>query len=145
MQTQMILLLPAKRFLWCLSLIILMISEVRCGSKCGSAFGGPCVPDALLTASTMQLTFGPQAVGTTSSQMTVTLSATGTSASLISFIAISGDFIQMNTCGKALAPNTSCSIAVVFRPTATGTRTGLLTINEGPSVSILVGLTGTGQ
>lgn len=33
-------LLQVKRFLWCLSLMILMISEVRCGAKCG-VFWGP--------------------------------------------------------------------------------------------------------
>jgi hypothetical protein len=30
-----------------------------------------------------------------------------------------------------VAPNTSCSIAVVFKPTATGTRTGRVVISEG--------------
>jgi hypothetical protein len=44
-----------------------------------------------------------------------------------------------------VAPNTSCAVMVVFMPTATGTRTGRLVISQGPSVQIVVGLTGTGQ
>jgi hypothetical protein len=44
-----------------------------------------------------------------------------------------------------LAPNTNCMVAAVFKPTATGTRTGQLVISQGPSVQIVVGLTGTGQ
>jgi hypothetical protein len=36
-------------------------------------------------------------------------------------------------------------VAVVFKPTATGTRAGRLVISQGPSVQIVVGLTGMGQ
>jgi hypothetical protein len=131
--------LPAKRFLWCFSLTILVISQVQCGSVH--------VPNALLTASPEQLSFGNQSVGTTSSPQMVTLSATGTDASLISSITTSGDFSQTNTCKppNELAPNRSCSVAVVFTPTATGTRTGQLVIGEGISVQDIIGLTGTGQ
>jgi len=143
MHEHIIPLLAVKRFLWCLSLTILVTSQVHCGAKCGGFV--PCAPDALLTPSTLQLSLGNQGVWTTSAPQTVTLSATGTSSSLIASITTSGDFSQTNTCGKALAPNTSCSVAVVFTPRATGTRTGQLVISEGVSVQIVVGLTGMGQ
>lgn len=143
MSERIIPLCAAKLALWWLSLAILPISQANCGGKCGGFV--PCVPNALLTASTLQLSFGSQSVGTASSAQTVTLSATGTSASLIAGITITGDFSQTNTCGKWVQPNTSCSVAVVFAPTATGPRTGLLVVSEGPSVQINVGLNGTGQ
>jgi hypothetical protein len=129
----------AVGFLWCFSLTILVISQVQCGSVH--------VPNALLTASPEQLSFGNQSVGTTSSPQMVTLSATGTGASLISSITTSGDFSQTNTCKppNELAPNRSCSVAVVFTPSATGTRTGQLVIGEGISVQDIIGMTGTGQ
>src|SRR5258708_30840079 len=135
--------LPApRRVLCCLALVILAILQVRCG-KCGGFV--PCAPNALLTASTLQLSFADQSVGTVSSPQTVTLSATGTTASPIESITTSGDFSQTNTCAKSLAPNTSCSVAVAFAPTATGTRTGKLVVSQGISFQIVVGLTGTGQ
>ena len=134
---------PAKRFLLCMSLMILAASQVYCGG-CGGFV--PCAPpDAVLTPSTFELSFGNQSVGTASSPQTVTLNATGTASSLIDGITISGDFSQTNNCGKSLAPNTSCVVAVVFKPTATGTRAGQLVISQGPSVQTVVGLTGTGQ
>ena len=126
-----------------LGLTVLAISQARCGSKCGGFV--PCVPDAVINVSPSQLTFGNQSVGTVSSPQTVTLSGTGMSASLISSITASGDFSQTNTCGKALAANTSCSVAVVFAPSATGTRTGQLVISQGMGLQIVIGLTGTGQ
>jgi len=144
MQKRAIQLLPPKRVPWCFTLTILVALQVHCGGGCGGFV--PCAPpSALLTPSTFELSFGNQTVGTASPPQTVTLSATGTASSLIDGITISGDFSQTNTCGTSLAPNTSCSVAVVFKPTATGTRAGRLVISQGPSVQIVVGLTGTGQ
>ena len=144
MRKHTITLSPPKRVLWYFSLTILVGLQVHCGGGCGGFV--PCAPpNALLTPSTFELGFGNQSVGTASSPQTVTLSATGTASSLIDGITISGDFSQTNTCGTSLAPNTSCSVAVVFKPTATGTRAGRLVISQGPSVQIVVGLTGMGQ
>lgn len=135
-----------KRFLWCLSATLLVATQVCCGSKCGVfGTGNLCDLNAMLNVSPMQLSFGNQTVGTSSSPQNVTLSATGTSASSIQSITTSGDFSETNNCPKSLAPNTNCSVAVVFTPTMTGTRNGQLVITQNPSVSFLVGLTGTGQ
>ncbi|MYS25337.1 coagulation factor 5/8 type domain-containing protein, partial [Streptomyces sp. SID4948] len=57
----------------------------------------------------------------------------------------SGDFSQTNTCGSSIAAGASCSVAVKFTPTASGTRTGNLTIAGNASNNpVLVALTGTG-
>ena len=136
----------AKRFLWCLSATLLVSPLVCCGSKCGVfGTGNLCNLNAMLNVSPMLLSFGSQTVGTSSPPQKVTLSATGTSASPIQSITTSGDFSETNNCPKSLAPNTSCSVAVVFTPTMTGTRNGQLVMTQDPSVSFIVSLTGTGQ
>jgi hypothetical protein len=76
----------------------------------------------------------------------VTVTNTGTATASVSSIAASGDFSQTNTCGTSIAANASCSVSVSFRPTASGTRTGSLTITSNAAGSpTTVALSGTGQ
>ena len=91
------------------------------------------------------LDFGNQQTGTTGAAKPVTLTNNGTQPLLITTIATSGDFHQTNSCGSALLPGTSCTINVVFSPTATGSRTGTLSVgdNAGDSPQTAA-LTGTG-
>jgi sugar lactone lactonase YvrE len=91
------------------------------------------------------VTFQPQLIGTTSGAQMVFLSNTGTGPLTFSGsgIAASGDFGQTNNCGAALAPATSCAIAVTFTPTATGARTGSLSVTSNGS-PLAVSLNGTG-
>ncbi len=102
-------------------------------SNCGSS----------ITVSPTSLTFGGQLVGTSSTPQSVTLSNTGSNSVTINSIGASGDFSQTNTCGTSLAGNSSCTISVTFTPTASGTRTGTLTISDSSGTQT-VGLTGTG-
>jgi len=85
---------------------------------------------ATVSLSTTSLMFGSQPLGTTSTAQPVTLSNTGNAALAISSIAVSGDFGQSNNCGASIAAGSSCTINVTFTPTATGTRTGLLTVTD---------------
>ena len=96
-----------------------------------------------MTATPSALNFGSVATGTTSAAQTVTVANPTGSAATVSSIAVSGDFAQTNTCGSSIAANGSCTVSVKFTPTATGTRTGSLTINAG-GVTNTVSLTGTG-
>jgi hypothetical protein len=81
--------------------------------------------------STFSLSFGKQAVGTTSPAKTVTLFNAGLSTLHISSISTSGDFIlQSNGCGTTLASGASCKLSVVFHPTVAGTRKGGLFIAD---------------
>jgi hypothetical protein len=91
------------------------------------------------------LTFSSQALSTSSSSQSVTLSNPGSATLAISSITVSGDFSETNTCGSGLAANSSCTISVTFAPTATGSRTGSLTVadNANPSTQT-VSLSGTG-
>jgi HYDIN/CFA65/VesB family protein len=83
-------------------------------------------PVAVLTAA---LSFSPQPVGTTATQA-ATLSNQGDAPLTITSIAITGDFTQTNNCPASLAAGSSCSVQVSFTPTATGSRTGTLVVND---------------
>jgi hypothetical protein len=91
------------------------------------------------------LTFPPQPVGTTSSPQSITLSNTGSATLTIASISASGDFSQTNTCGSSVVAGATCTIRVTFKPTATRTRTGAVTITDNASPATqTVSLTGTG-
>jgi hypothetical protein len=101
-------------------------------------------PNVLLSPS--PLAFAAQTVGTTSVVQQVTLSNSGTSDLTVSKIATTGNFAQSNNCGSLVAAGASCAIAVTFAPTATGSRTGTLTITDNSTNSPQsVSLSGPGQ
>ncbi|SEG76488.1 parallel beta-helix repeat (two copies) [Actinacidiphila yanglinensis] len=103
----------------------------------------PPYPPSGVTANPSALSFGSVATGATSAAQTVTVAnPTGTAAS-VSSIAATGDFAQTNTCGSSIAANGSCTVSVKFSPTATGSRTGTLTVNAG-GITNTVSLSGTG-
>jgi len=95
------------------------------------------------------LSFGNQAVGTSSTAQILTLTNGGSSTVTISGIqatgANSGDFGQSNDCGSSVAANGSCTINVTFLPVASGSRTATLSVNDNASGSPqTASLTGTG-
>ena len=99
----------------------------------------------VVSLSPASLTFPAQAVGTSSSAQSVTLSNTGSATLSITSITASGDFAQTNNCGSSVAEGASCTIKVTFAPTAAGSRTGTLTITDNAFNSPqTVSLTGTG-
>jgi hypothetical protein len=107
--------------------------------------GNGTAPAVNLSATT--LAFGTQTVGTTSAPKTVTLENVGNLALTISSIVASGDFaVVSNTCPASLGPGLTCTFGVTFKPTATGARTGLVTIkdNAGDSPQF-ISLSGTGS
>ena len=124
---------------------ILTITDDAAGSPHAVPVSGTgTVP--IVALSPTSLTFAGQKVGTTSTAQAVTLTNTGNAALVISSIAVSGDFAQTNACGSSLAPGASCAIRVTFTPTATGTRTGTLTVTDDAAGSPhVVQLSGTGQ
>src|SRR5256886_2215766 len=91
------------------------------------------------------LTSGNQNLNTTSVAQSVTLTNTETVALSITTIAASGDLTQTNTCGTSVAAGANCTISVTFTPTATGIRTGAVTITDNIAGSPqTISLTGTG-
>jgi hypothetical protein len=102
-------------------------------------------PSATLSTSPTSLTFASQAVNTSSSPQTVTVTNTGSAAASVSGITTTGDFSQTNTCGTSIAAGASCTVSVTFKPTASGSRTGNLTITSSAVNSpTTVALSGTG-
>ena len=91
------------------------------------------------------LAFGNVAVNRTSN-LTATLTNTGTASLTISSITASGTyFSQTNNCGASLAPNASCTINAMFTPLALGAQTGSVTITDNASGSPhTISLSGTG-
>jgi hypothetical protein len=102
------------------------------------------------SVSATALTFASQNVNTTSAAQTVTLtngsSATGAlNLSAISTTAGSDFSVSGGSCSAttSLAAGSSCTVGVVFRPTAAGTRSGTLTLaHNGANSSSEVSLSG---
>ena len=78
--------------------------------------------------------FSSQPAATASSPGGFTLSNTGTATLNITSIGFTGtnsaDFSQNTTCGTTLAASTTCTIAVTFTPTASGSRSGTLVVTD---------------
>ncbi|PWT83849.1 MAG: hypothetical protein C5B58_05815 [Acidobacteria bacterium] len=84
-------------------------------------------------------------VGIMSASETATLTNNQSVALNISNIAISGDFLQTNNCTSPIAAHASCVFTITFKPTATGIRSGTITITDGATNSPQVlNLGGTG-
>jgi uncharacterized repeat protein (TIGR03803 family) len=105
---------------------------------------------AQTTVGPTSLTFAPQSAGTSSAPMTVTLKNNLLHPLAFSSITITGadpaDFTQTNNCGSSVAANSGCVVSVTFTPTATGTRTATLNLNDAANNSPqTISLTGTGR
>ena len=99
-----------------------------------------------VTLSATSLDFGGENVTTTSAAKMVTLTNSGTQTLTITSITASGDFAETNTCGASVSAGGNCMISVTFTPTATGARTGSVTITDNaPDSPESVSLTGMGQ
>jgi hypothetical protein len=102
-----------------------------------------------VTFTPTSLTFGSQAVGTTSAPQSVTVTNSGTANLFINGVSLSQAGLDFNTdeacAGLTLTPGASCTMSVVFNPSATGTRTGTLNVTDNAAGSPqTVPLTGTG-
>jgi trimeric autotransporter adhesin len=98
-----------------------------------------------------KLTFQPTTVGQTSTPQNAGVKNTGLNDVFVTNVAFGGadpgDFQIYNNqdnCMPQVAPQFTCSIAVAFKPTKTGTRTATLNITTNLGVG-KVTLTGTGQ
>ncbi|MCA1614876.1 MAG: choice-of-anchor D domain-containing protein [Acidobacteria bacterium] len=92
-----------------------------------------------------------QNINTTSAGQVVIISNSGTSGLSITGVSVTGlhptnFLLSANTCvGATLAPGATCNVTVAFRPSATGVRSGRLTVTDNADGSQhLVPLTGIG-
>ena len=95
--------------------------------------------------SVASLAFGSQATGGTTAAKSLTVKNNANVAYNITGITITADYAQTNNCPASLAAGATCTISVVFAPTAAGSRPGTLTIAESSLISPLTAsLSGTG-
>jgi hypothetical protein len=111
----------------------------RTGELRAATYGRGIWQVPLLTASTAEqpaitmspaaVTFGTQAVATASAAQTITVTNSGNAPLILSKVATAGDFDETDNCaGTTLTVGLTCTIQVRFLPTATGSRSGLLTV-----------------
>jgi FG-GAP-like repeat/Abnormal spindle-like microcephaly-assoc'd, ASPM-SPD-2-Hydin len=114
-------------------------------------YGSGQVPILLQTTvalSPSSLNYGSQTVGT-SMTMTSMLSNFGPADVTLSKIALSGpnakDYKTTNTCTTTLAAGSTCTISVIFTPTAKGGRSAMVTITGSAPGSQVLSLFGVGK
>jgi hypothetical protein len=82
-----------------------------------------------ISLSPTALTFATQAVATASAAQTITVTNSGNAPLILSAVATTGDFNETDNCaGTTVAVGLTCTIQVRFLPTATGSRSGVLTV-----------------
>jgi MYXO-CTERM domain-containing protein len=103
--------------------------------------------------SSLSVTFGDVATGTSSTTRTVTLTNSGTTNLVPSSITLTGanaaEFSLSTTCnsGGTVAPGASCDVSAAFRPTATGARNASVTVASnapGAAATQTIALSGNG-
>jgi phospholipase C len=91
--------------------------------------------------------FGWEAVGGTSAGRKVIINNDQTANITLNSIATTGDFvITSNNCGSTVTVGNSCTMMVEFKPTASGARTGTLTVTDtGVTSPETIALSGIGS
>jgi hypothetical protein len=99
-----------------------------------------------ISFSSTALTFPSQLVGTSSMSQAITVQNTGTAPLPITSVALGGadarDFSETNTCGTNLLDGASCTITIVFTPTAAGSQIATVVLTDSLGVQT-IDLTGT--
>lgn len=87
-----------------------------------------------------------QKVGTASPSQSVFFTNYNTSKMTFQSVTVTGDFSTSETCQKGVTQYVACSVPITFKPTASGLRTGTLTVTDSdPSSPQTVALTGVGS
>jgi len=141
--------------------VIVTYAPLTTGAKAGSLdvtgtglsvsapLAGNGLSPASITPNPTNLTFaGNTLVGTSTSPLSFTVTNNGTSTTGNIVVAVSGtnagDFTTTDNCTTLLA-NASCTVDVVFSPSAPGARTASVDVSATPGGSFGVGVSGTGQ
>ena len=115
------------------------------GGQVTVALSGTATAPAAVVLTPVSLMFPSTTVNGTAHSEIITVSNTGDTSVTLQTPAITGDFtIQQNTCGTSLPPQTGCSVAITFTPTASGARTGVFTVTDSVGTQTAQ-LSGTGQ
>lgn len=98
-----------------------------------------------LTVSPTSLDFGSIDVGATVTK-SVTITNNAPAALPFPGVTVTGDWSAVSNCGASVASNTSCTVNLTFKPTASGPRTGTMTLSSSAAAyaNLSVALTGNG-
>jgi hypothetical protein len=114
------------------------------GGQATVSLSGTGLAPAAVTITPTSLSFASTLVGATSAAQNLTLTNTGGVSTAMQSPVMSGDFaVSNNTCGTTLAAQSACAVAIVFAPTAAGTRTGSFSVTDGVGTQTAT-LSGTG-
>ena len=115
------------------------------GGQITAALSGTGLSPGIVQLTPPSLNFGALAVASTSPPQSVTIANTGGQSVALTSEAVTGNFhISANTCASSLPAVTSCTVSIVFTPTASGALTGALTVVSSLGVEAMP-LAGTGQ
>jgi hypothetical protein len=100
---------------------------------------------AFVALAPSSLVFSATPVGISSVAQTITLTNSGNMTLSINSVQVAGDYRQTNNCPATLSAGSACAITVIFTPTASGARSGTVTISDSiPGSPQSVALAGTG-
>ena len=124
-----------------------------CAALAGTLFLAGCIRHKRSGTGTPAVTLSPttltfsSGVGIASAPQSVTVTNSGTGAlSLTGFSTSNSAFTQNTNCGSSLAAGNTCTVVVIFTPTAIGAAAGTLSISDNASDSPqTVALSGTGS
>ena len=115
------------------------------GGQATVSLSGTGTAPAAITLTPPAITFAATLVNQTTAAQIITVANTGGNPATLQAPVITGDFaIGNNTCGSTLAASTACAISITFTPTASGQRSGTLSITDSAGTQTAQ-LTGTGQ
>jgi Protein of unknown function (DUF1573) len=115
------------------------------GGQLTATLAGTGLAAGAIVLTPASLSFAATTVGATTAPQSVDVANTGGSPVALASETVSGDFaIAADTCGSSLPAQTSCEVAIDFKPTASGTRNGALTVADAIGTQS-VPLSGTGQ
>ena len=101
------------------------------GGQATASLTGTGTTAATIVLNPITVTYSGTNVGATSTAQDITISNTGGVTATLQTPVLTGEFIfSANTCGPTLASNVGCTVGVEFQPTASGTRTGSLSITD---------------
>jgi hypothetical protein len=114
------------------------------GGQGTATLNGTGATAAAVVLTPLAVTYSGTVVGSSSAAQHITISNAGGVSATLGTPSVSGDFaITANTCGATLGPSVGCTVSVVFSPTASGARTGSLTVT-GSAGTQTASLNGTG-
>jgi hypothetical protein len=115
------------------------------GGQATATLSGTGTPPAAVILNPVALSFGAININATSAAQNITISNTGGTATTLETPAVSGAGfrISVDTCTATLKPESGCTVAITFTPTASGVSTGTFTIADGAGTQTAA-LSGTG-